>query len=526
KRLKIELTIPGLLFIDTPGHAAFVNLRRRGGNLADIAILVIDINEGVMPQTLECIDILKSYKVPFVVAANKIDLIEGWKYEKSENLLKSIENQTQLAKQRFEVKLYGIVGRLSELGFDADRFDRVSDYTKQIAVVPVSAKTGQGIPELLMVIIGLTQKYLEKGLKVDLSAPAKGTILEVKEEKGLGLALDTIIYDGSLSVGDAVVIGGLEGPILTKVKALLEPEPLAEMRLKKTKFVSVGRVSAATGVKIVVQEGEKVVAGMPLLGVKSSKEIEAAKSAIMEDVGEVLLETSQEGVAIKADSLGSLEALAMLLKEHGIPVKKASIGPISKKDILDAESEKNPLNAAILGFNIPHTEEITSEKVKIIIGDVIYRIVEEYALWKESRKEAIAREALEGLTSPCKIHVLKGYVFRQSNPAVVGVEVLAGTLKPNTPLMKEDGMELTRVKSIQLEQQSIESAARDQRVAIAMSGVTIGRQIKEGDKLWSVLTEEEFKKFKELKHLLKDEEKELLSEIAQIMRKKKPLWGL
>src|SRR3989338_5349722 len=233
EQLKLQIEIPGFVIIDTPGHAAFTNLRKRGGNLADVAILVIDINEGVKPQTAECIGILKQYKTPFVVALNKIDLLPGWKPNSKTGLLENINKQNENAMLLLEKKLYDVVGRISEFGFNAERFDRVEDYTKQIAIIPISAKAGEGLAELLMVITGLSQRFLEQSLKVDVKGNAKGTILEVKEEKGLGTTADVILYDGSLKQNDIVVIGSLDEPVSTKIKALFEPLPLAEMRDKK-----------------------------------------------------------------------------------------------------------------------------------------------------------------------------------------------------------------------------------------------------------------------------------------------------
>ncbi|MFH2028259.1 MAG: translation initiation factor IF-2, partial [Nanoarchaeota archaeon] len=261
--LNMKLRIPGLLFIDTPGHAAFTNLRKRGGNLADIAILVIDINEGLKPQTIESIEILKNYKTPFVIAANKIDLVSGWQ-KKEGNLIKKIQQQTQQMQEVLDNKVYTLVGKLSELGFESERFDRVDNYSKQIAIVPTSAQTGEGIPELLMVLTGLAEKYLEKCLECDVKGMAKGTVLEVKEVIGLGTCMDAIIYDGTLKKNDTIVIGSLTEPIVAKVKGLFEPTPLSEMRDKKSKFKSIQAAIAATGVRINASGTEEVVAGMPI----------------------------------------------------------------------------------------------------------------------------------------------------------------------------------------------------------------------------------------------------------------------
>jgi translation initiation factor 5B len=524
--LKLKFTIPGLLFIDTPGHAAFTNLRRRGGNLADIAVLVININEGVMPQTLECIDILKQYKTPFIVALNKIDLLQGWQ-SKNLSLIQNISSQSETIQKILDTKLYELVGKLSELGFNAERFDRVEDYTKQIAIVPTSAKTGEGIPELLMVLTGLAQKFMEQALNINVEGNARGAVLEVKEEKGIGKTIDAIIYDGTLKQNDTIVIGTLAEPIVTKIKALLEPAPLADMRDKKTRFSSVKQVSAASGVKIFAPELEKVVAGMPLRSCLAN-ETEKVKEEIRKEVEEVVIETDTKGVVIKADSLGSLEALTKLLKEKNIPVKKASIGNISKKDISDASTsyEKDPLHAAILGFKVELMPAVQPKNVKVLKNNVIYKLIEDFEKYREQEKKRIEGKEIEFLVRPCKLQVMKGYVFRQNNPAVVGVDVLAGTLKVGTPLMKNDGKALTEVKSMQHDQENIEKAERNKQVAVSLPKVTVGRQINENDILYSAVPEEDFRKLKEHKKYLTQEEIEILKEIAKIMREKNPMWGI
>ncbi len=518
----INLTIPGLLFIDTPGHAAFTNLRKRGGNLADIAIIVVDINEGLKPQTIESLEILKKYKIPFVIAANKIDLIQNWQKNKG-FLLQSMDSQPESTKRLFDTKFYELVGQLYEKGFNTDRFDKISDYTQNIAIVPISAVTGAGIPELLMVLAGLTQKYLEQNLKTDVLGPGKGTILEVKEQKGIGTTLDVIIYDGCIKVGDKILIAGLDKPIKTKIKALFVPEAHEEMREKKSKFKSVKEVNAANGVRISAPDTDNVVAGMPIVVVKDNEE-ELTKQ-IQKEVESVMIDTDDLGVIIKADALGSLEALSVLLKEKNIPVKKAGIGPITKKDISDAEvvREKDSLLGAILGFNIPKPSETG---IPVFVNTIIYKLIEDFEKWQENKRNEIQLSALDHITRPFKLELLKGYVFRQSNPAVVGVEVIAGTLKSNSNIMNIDGKTISIVKGIQLEQENVDKAEKNKQVAISLPNVIVGRQIKEGDILYSAINEDEFRRYKEFKDYLSSDEKDLLKEIAVIMRKNNALWGV
>jgi len=523
--LKIKFTIPGILFIDTPGHAAFTNLRKRGGNLADIAILVVDINEGFKPQTEEAVEILKQQKTPFIVAANKIDLLPGWNSAK-DNILKNISKQGPDTQKSIDIKLYELVGKLYGFGFASERFDRVSDYTKEIAIIPISSKTGEGIPELLMVLTGLAQKYLEGSLECDINRPAKGTILEVKEGKGLGVALDVIIYDGTLKKDDIIVIGGIENPVVTKAKALFEPMPLSEIRDKKAKFKQVDKVCAARCLRISATEIENVVAGMPLMS-SSEDSLEKTKQEIQKLVSEVIIETDEQGIILKADSLGSLEALIIIFREKNIEIRKASIGNISKKDVIDAKSnyEKDPLKSVVIGFNVSLNDDAKSEKVKIFTSDIIYKLIEDFEKWVVGEKKRREASEVDILVRPCKLKIMPGYVFRQNSPAVVGVDILEGKIKTNMQLMK-DVIHITTIKSIQSEKKSVKEAEKGKQVAISLDKVTVGRQINEGDILYSVIPENDFKKLKELKKHLTEGEITLLKEIAVMMRKEKESWGL
>ena len=523
--LKLNFTIPGLLFIDTPGHAAFTSLRKRGGNLADIAILVVDINDGFKPQTIEALEILKSSKTPFVIAANKIDLIGGFVDHKGP-LLQNIAQQSSHVQQILETKLYEIVGTLSEYSINSERFDRVEDFTKQVAIIPISAKQKIGISEILMVVAGLAQRFLEMCLHCDLKGPAKGVILEVKEEKGLGKTIDVIIYDGTIRVNDLIAVGAIDGIIQTKVKALLEPAPLSEIRDKKANFRSVKQVSAATGIKIAAPGLDNTIAGMPI-HVYTKETEDTVFDDIQQELDEVLIQTDKKGIIIKADSIGSLEALIFILKEKDIPIRKAKIGNISKKDILDASSniEAEPLYGVILGFNVSCDIEDT-QGVKILTNDVIYRLIDDLESWQEQKEKEMQTEEFNKLTKPFKARIMQGYVFRQSNPAVVGMEIMQGTIKTNVAVANIDGKQVSRIKGLQLEQKNIDSADAGKQVAVSLEGVTVGRQVKEGDILYSEIPEEEFKELKEFKKLLSQEQKDLLKEIAQIKRRNNPVWGV
>src|SRR3989344_3363069 len=223
KKNNIHLDFPGFLFIDTPGHAAFSHLRKRGGSLADLAILVMDINEGIMPQTAEVIELLKINKTPFIIALNKIDNISGWR-KQAENLKESIDSQSSNAKMSFDEKLYTIIGALHHHGFNAKPFYEISDFTKELALVPCSAKTGEGINELIMMLCGLSQKFLKESLK--LGKTSRGVILEIKKEKTMQYT-EAILYDGMLSSKDEIAIASFSEPIITKIRVLEEIMPVS-----------------------------------------------------------------------------------------------------------------------------------------------------------------------------------------------------------------------------------------------------------------------------------------------------------
>ena len=510
----INLTIPGILFIDSPGHEAFTTLRKRGGNIADIAILVIDINEGAKPQTLEAIEILKNSKTPFVIAANKIDRVGGFNSNKKP-ILQNIKEQQEFVLADIETKLYKIVQTLHEQGLQSERFDRVKDHTKQVAIIPCSAKTKDGLPELLMVVSGLAQKFLEQSLETDLEKPAKGTILEVTEEKGIGKTLDVLIYDGKIKQNDAILIGTLNEPIKTKVKCLFKYE---KSKLKEKK-----EVHASAGIKISAPDLDEAIPGMPIR-VANKKENEIIKE-LQQEIDEVTIDTDNEGIVAKADTLGSLEALVSLLKDKEVKIKKAAIGNITKTDIAEASSNEDPLNQIVVGFNVKILEE--SKDVRIITNEVVYKIVDDIVEYKEKKSKELESKEFENLVKPFKLKIMPGCMFRQLNPAIVGVDVLIGTARAGTPLMTSEGKKLTELKEIQDNKETVSVAKQGKEVAISLPNVTCGRQIKENDVLYSNIPQEDFKKLKKLmKKYLNESEVQLLKEIAKIKRNVNPTWGM
>lgn len=530
-RFKGKVKIPGLLVIDTPGHEAFANLRKRGGGVADIAILVIDTLKGFEAQTYECIDVLKARKTPFLVAANKIDRIPGWMSKPDESFLQSYKAQDPYVRQDLDERLYRIIGEFSKLEFRADRFDKITDFTRTIAIVPTSAKTGEGIPELLAVLVGLTQQYLQPRLQVT-KGPAKGTVLEVKEEPGLGVTINAVIYDGILRKGDTIVIGGKEKPIVTKIRAVLLPKPLDEIRDPRDKFSSVDMVSAAAGVKIAAPELEDALAGAPLYVVPSEEEIEKYVKSVSEEIEKIRVVTNANGVILKTDALGSLEAIAENLEQNNIPIRLADVGDVSKRDVTEAAvvKEHEPLYGVVLAFNVrvlpDAAEEAKNRQVKIFQHNVIYHLTEEFIQWMRNERELRVLRELDALTRPGKIKILSGYVFRKAKPAIVGVEVLGGIIKPKYTLVKEDGTDVGEIMQIQDRGEAISEATTGMQVAVSLDKPVVGRHIHEEDVLYVKIPEAHAKiLLKKFQERLSLEELEILKSFVELMRRKSPFWA-
>lgn len=531
KLFNMDFNLPGLLFIDTPGHEAFSNLRRRGGSIADLAVLIVDINQGVQPQTEEAINILKNQKVPFVVAANKVDVIPGWKNH-DKLFLKNLEKQIPSTKEVFENRFYSLMGQVSEGGFQIDLYNKISDFTKSVAVVPISAKTGEGVPELLALLAGLSQKFLKGKLEIAKDEPARGTILEIKEEKGMGTTADVIIYAGTLTKDDYIAVGGSDSVITTKIRSLLKPDSLSEIRDKKSKFKHIDKITAASGVKILALNLDKALSGAPLVAAKTKEQLEVAKQEIIQDIESVLIKTENDGLILKADTLGSLEAAIDLLKKHKLPIKRAGIGNITKRDIVEASSNlnKNPLHSFVLGFHVKASDQIMKDakgaKVNVICRDVIYKMLEDYEKTIEKQQKETESEKVARLVMPAKIKILSQYIFRQSGPAIFGAYVISGKLKPNLPLMDISGRKVGVIKTIEDNGKRLGELPKNHQAAISVSGLTLGRQAKGGDELYVNISEAQFKNLKENKKLLNAEDIELLKEIAEIKRRGKTTWGL
>ncbi len=530
---KSETPIPGLLVIDTPGHEVFANLRARGGSAADIAIVVADVNKGFEAQTIESIEILKKRKVPFVVALNKVDRVTGWRpvsrFISEEAKKQSVDVQTML-----DEKIYTVVGSLSRLGFPSEAFWRVKDFTKEIAIVPVSARTGVGIPELLAVLVGLTQQFMGKRLERHEGA-ARGIVLEINEEPGLGPSANIILLDGTLRQGDSIVVAKRDNAVLTRVKALLLPKPLDEMRDPRDKFKPVSEVIAAAGLKVTSPDLEGVLAGSPLYvfdKAKGDDELGRLKSIVESEIKNALVSTEASGVILKCDTIGSLEAITDLLKKEDVPIKTADVGSITRRDIIEASAvrESDRYRGVVLGFNVKVLDDAEREAqdrgVKIFNERIIYNLVRSYVDWVVYQKEHEESILFNEIPPVCKFQFMKGFVFRRNDPAVFGAEIQVGRLRQKVHVMNVEGKKVGTVHQIQDSGKAMEEATAGMQVAVSLKEPTIGRQINEGDVFYTDINSRQAKQLLErFNHRLNEQEKEVFNTILALKRKWDPAFG-
>ncbi|HEX6252657.1 MAG TPA: translation initiation factor IF-2 [Nitrososphaera sp.] len=537
KLAKAESAIPGLLVIDTPGHEIFANLRTRGGSAADIAIVVVDVNKGFEAQTIESMDILKKRRVPFVIALNKVDMVAGWRTS-TRFISEDVKRQDVAVQTLLDEKVYSVVGMLSRLGYQSEAFWRVKDFTKEVAIVPVSARTGVGIPELLAVLVGLTQQYMGKKLERHTKDAARGIVLEFSEETGLGPSANIILLDGVLHQGDSIVIGKRDGAVSTRIKALLLPKPLDEMRDPRDKFKQVNEVIAAAGLKITSPDLEGVLAGSPVYVYnnrqrKSKEELDGLKSLVESEVKNAIVSNTQtSGVILKCDTIGSLEAIVDLLKKANVAIRMADIGNITRRDVVEAAAvrENDRYLGVLLGFNVKVLEDAQKEAqdrgVKIFNEQIIYNLVRSYTDWVAYQREHEELIMFHELPPICKFQFLKGFIFRRNDPAVFGAEILVGRLRQKVHMVNEEGKKVGTVHQIQESGKAIEEATAGMQVAVSVKEPTIGRQINEGDIFYTDLNSRQAKQMLErFNHRLNDSEKEVLNMLVAKKRKSDPTFG-
>ncbi|KAG7193846.1 eukaryotic translation initiation factor 5B [Scheffersomyces spartinae] len=505
---KQTFDVPGLLVIDTPGHESFTNLRSRGSSLCNIAILVVDIMHGLEPQTIESIRLLRDRKAPFIVALNKIDRLYDWQTTPNNSFRDSFAKQSSSVQGEFKQRYEQIKLALSEQGLNSELYFQNKNMAKYVSIVPTSAVTGEGVPDLLWLLLELTQKRMSKQLMY--LSKVEATILEVKVVEGFGYTIDVVLSNGVLKEGDRVVLCGLNGPIATNIRALLTPPPAKELRIK-SEYVHHKQVKAALGVKIAANDLEKAVAGSRLVVVGEDDDEEEIMDDIMEDLTGLLdsVDSSGKGVVVQASTLGSLEALLDFLKDMKIPVMSIGLGPVYKRDIMKAAPmlEKAPEFAVMLCFDVKIDKEAEQyaeeQKIKIFNADIIYHLFDQFTAYQSQLMEKRRQDFLEYAIFPTVLKTIQ--IINKRNPMIIGVDVMEGTVKIGTPIcaVRRDPatgaaniIVLGKVVSLEVNHKSSESVKKGQTNAgVAMrlenpssAQPTWGRHVDESDLLYSLIS--------------------------------------
>ncbi|KAK5582860.1 hypothetical protein RB653_004449 [Dictyostelium firmibasis] len=506
EKIKMDFKLPGLLLIDTPGHESFNNLRSRGSGLCDLAILVIDIMHGLEAQTLESINLLRMRKTPFIVALNKVDRIYDWKPCVNTDFKEAYKVQSKSAAQEFDYKVKDTIAALAGQELNAELYWRNKDHRKYVSLVPTSAHTGEGISDLMLVVMQLMQKLMLD--KVEFTNQLQCTLLEVKVIEGFGTTIDVVLVNGTLNEGDKIVVSGFNGPIETSIRSLLTPPPLRESRVKST-FINHKSIRAAMGIKIVAPGLEKAVPGTSLHVVGPNDDIEKIRAEAKREVDSVLndVETSGIGVSVQASTLGSLEAFLNFLKKIKVPVANVAIGPVHKKHVMNTSImlDKDPKYAILLAFDVKIEESAlhaaNEMKVQILSDETIYLFEEKLKKHFGAIKEKLRAESASICVWPCILEVTN--VFRNSNPILVGVRVKEGTLRIGTPICVPESncADVGKVIGIKLNEKDVVLAKKDDVVSVAIDDTntktTIFRHFDDKKQWMSKITRESLDALKE-----------------------------
>ncbi|RSL41553.1 hypothetical protein CEP53_012689 [Fusarium sp. AF-6] len=534
---KFEFKVPGLLVIDTPGHESFSNLRSRGSSLCNIAILVVDIMHGLEPQTLESMRMLRERKTPFIVALNKIDRLYGWKKVDNNGFQDSLALQSKAVRNEFETRLEKTKIAFAEQGFNSELFYQNKSMSKYVSLVPTSAHTGEGVPDMLKLIVQLTQERMVGSLMY--LSEVQATVLEVKAIEGFGMTIDVVLSNGILREGDRIVLCGTEGAIKTNIRALLTPAPLRELRLKSA-YVHNKEVKAALGVKISAPGLEGAIAGSRLMVVGPDDDEDDIEDEVESDLAVLFnrVEKSGRGVSVQASTLGSLEALLDFLKDCKIPVANVGIGPVYKRDVMQCGImlEKAPDYAIMLCFDVKVDKEAQAyaedQGIKIFTADIIYHLFDAFTKHMDEQLEKKKEESKMLAVFPCVLKPVK--VFNKNDPIVIGVDVTEGQLRINAPIAAvrsnpttgaKEIIKLGRVTSIEREHKQIPVCKRKEpsvaiKIEMGSSQPMYGRHLEEEETLYSLISRASIDTLKEFYR------KEVSNEEWQLIIKLKPLFDI
>uniref|UniRef100_A0A8C9QYK5 Eukaryotic translation initiation factor 5B n=1 Tax=Scleropages formosus TaxID=113540 RepID=A0A8C9QYK5_SCLFO len=473
-----NIKIPGMLIIDTPGHESFSNLRNRGSSLCDIAILVVDIMHGLEPQTLESINLLKEKKCPFIVALNKIDRLYDWKKSPDMDVVATLKKQKKNTKDEFDERAKAVILEFAQQGLNAALFYENKDPRTFVSLVPTSAHSGDGMGNLISLLVELTQSMLTRRLAH--CDELRAQVMEVKALPGMGTTIDVILINGCLREGETIIVPGVEGPIVTQIRGLLLPPPLKELRVKNP-YEKHKEVSTAQGVKILGKDLEKALAGLPLLVAYKEDEIPVLRDELVRELKQTLssIKLEEKGVYVQASTLGSLEALLEFLRSSKVPYAGINIGPVHKKDVMKASTmlEHDPQFAVILAFDVKierDSQELAdSLGVRIFSAEIIYHLFDAFTKYREDYKKQKQDEFKHVAVFPCKLRILPQFIFNSRDPIVMGVTVEAGILHQGTPMCvpSKGFVDIGIVTSIEINHKSVENAKKGQEVCVKIEPI-------------------------------------------------------
>ncbi|KAI4871985.1 hypothetical protein NFI96_034512, partial [Prochilodus magdalenae] len=475
---KETVKIPGMLIIDTPGHESFSNLRNRGSSLCDIAILVVDIMHGLEPQTIESINLLKEKKCPFIVALNKIDRLYDWKKSPETDVVATLKKQKKNTKDEFDERAKAVIVEFAQQGLNAALFFENKDPRTFVSLVPTSAHSGDGMGNLIALLVELTQTMLARRLAH--CDELRAQVMEVKALPGMGTTIDVILINGRLREGDTIIVPGVEGPIVTQIRGLLLPPPLKELRVKN-QYEKHKEVCTSQGVKILGKDLEKTLAGLPLLVAHKEDEVPVLRDELVRELKQTLnaIKLEEKGVYVQASTLGSLEALLEFLRTSKVPYSGINIGPVHKKDVMKASTmlEHDPQYAVILAFDVKverdSQEMADSLGVRIFSAEIIYHLFDAFTKYREDYKKQKQDEYKHIAVFPCKLRVLPQFIFNSRDPIVMGVTVEAGVLKTGTPLCvpSKGFVDIGIVTGIEVNHKPVDTAKKGQEICVKIEPI-------------------------------------------------------
>ncbi|XP_043092746.1 eukaryotic translation initiation factor 5B isoform X1 [Puntigrus tetrazona] len=475
---KENVKVPGMLIIDTPGHESFSNLRNRGSSLCDIAILVVDIMHGLEPQTIESINLLKEKKCPFIVALNKIDRLYDWKKSPDTDVVTTLKKQKKNTKDEFDERAKAVIVEFAQQGLNAALFYENKDPRTFVSLIPTSAHSGDGMGNLIGLLVELTQTMLARRLAH--CDELRAQVMEVKALPGMGTTIDVILINGCLREGETIIVPGVDGPIVTQIRGLLLPPPLKELRVKN-QYEKHKEVCTAQGVKILGKDLEKTLAGLPLLVAHKEDEVPVLKDELIRELKQTLnaIKLEEKGVYVQASTLGSLEALLEFLRTSKVPYAGINIGPVHKKDVMKASTmlEHDPQYAVILAFDVKierDSQELAdSLGVRIFSAEIIYHLFDAFTKYREDYKKQKQDEFKHIAVFPCKLRILPQFIFNSRDPIVMGVTVDAGVLRTGTPLCvpSKGFVDIGIVTSIEINHKSVDSAKKGQEICVKIEPI-------------------------------------------------------